>query len=128
MTRRIPLWPGGESTGKRNGKPQFLSEEVLHPLCAPGTSFAPPDSAHEEFVTCVTRVASVAPSGRVLVVSHREGIRDLCELCPGSEGRVRTPYCCIAYLTLTPTLTLTGRGAWSLASPIVDPARREPAQ
>ena len=118
-----PMWsnktpqPGsgaGSSRGKR--RPRFLSEAELLSHCPEGTRFLPRDETYDEFFDCVTRLAASAAAheahqqttaaapaaalpgggGRVLAVTHREGIRDLCELA-GAPHR-RTPYCCAAVL------------------------------
>ena len=62
--------------------------------------------------------AAASPSVRVLMVTHREGIRDLCMLA-GAPHR-RTPYCCAALYALDTTPAATGGGGtstWTLLSP-----------
>lgn len=66
--------------------------------------------------------AAASPSVRVLMVTHREGIRDLCTLA-GAPHR-RTPYCCAALYALDATPAAAGDGggstwtpAWRLLSP-----------
>ena len=62
--------------------------------------------------------AMAAPSLRVLMVTHREGIRDLCALA-GSPHR-RTPYCCAAVYAfdVTPAAVgANGASTWTLLSP-----------
>ena len=66
--------------------------------------------------------AAASRSVRVLMVTHREGIRDLCTLA-GAPHR-RTPYCCAALYALDATPAAAGRGggstwapAWRLLSP-----------
>ena len=62
--------------------------------------------------------AAASPSVRVLMVTHREGIRDLCMLA-GAPHR-RTPYCCAALYALDTTPAATdggGTSTWTLLSP-----------
>jgi hypothetical protein len=62
--------------------------------------------------------AAASPSVRVLMVTHREGIRDLCTLA-GSPHR-RTPYCCAVLYALDATPAAAGGGGtstWTLLSP-----------
>ena len=77
-----------------------------------------------ESATAAAAAASAAasPSARVLMVTHREGIRDLCTLA-GAPHR-RTPYCCAALYALDATPAAAGGGggstwapAWRLLSP-----------
>lgn len=91
---------------QRKGKgPRFLASELAGAYCAPGTTIEPTDALYSEgFEACVGRLASEAAAQgltRVLLVSHREGIRDLCNLA-GFRGRASTAYCCIAQFRYTP--------------------------
>lgn len=116
----------------RRPPPRFLSEAELLPRCAPGTRFEPRDEIYEDFFTCAARLATEeraritdASAGRVLVVTHREGIRDLCDLA--GQGHRRTPYCCAAMLRYE-----AGKGgqcaAWQLLSrPSETPGAIDPA-
>ena len=85
--------------------PRFLASEQAGAYCAPGTTIEPTDALYSEgFEACVGRLASEAAAQgltRVLLVSHREGIRDLCNLA-GFRGRASTAYCCIAQFRYTP--------------------------
>lgn len=79
---------------------KLLSMEELTSLC-PSATFCDPDPLVEKYIgkkgqTCLGRVGQ--NHSRILVVSHREAIRDLAELT-GIQGRIRTPYACIAQFT-----------------------------
>ena len=73
--------------------------------------------------------AAASPSVRVLMVTHREGIRDLCTLA-GAPHR-RTPYCCAALYALDATPAAAGGGGtstWTLLSPPSElPGRIDPS-
>ncbi|KAL1519680.1 hypothetical protein AB1Y20_023190 [Prymnesium parvum] len=87
-----------EAPHGKQPKPRFLSEKECEAVCAPGTRFLPEDTMFEQFEPCVRRVAMQSSSRRVLIVSHREGIRELRELAGSSD--MRTPYCCISRFLL----------------------------
>lgn len=129
--------------------PRFLTEAELAVHCREGTHFLDRDHTYEGFFACVARIAAAerdaricgaalgseaataaaaaagaaaSPSVRVLMVTHREGIRDLCTLA-GAPHR-RTPYCCAALYALDATPVAAGGGgsstwapAWRLLSP-----------
>lgn len=87
----------------------LLSQEDLSVMC-PKTAFLPPDPCVEPYLagkisnfgvgdpamSCPGRLANGRQ--RILLVTHREGIRDLTKLAVGvGETPVRnTPYCCVA--------------------------------
>jgi len=137
---------GATRKGRAVAPPRFLTESEMMPLCAEGTRFAPRDETFDDYLSCVERLAAeeqqaqqraqqqeqrqaqqqaggVPLSGRVLVVTHREGIRDLCDLA-GSPHR-RTGYCCAALFCFDNTAYAGGGkggrvpvpGAWRLLSP-----------
>jgi broad specificity phosphatase PhoE len=74
--------------------PRFLASEQAGAYCAPGTTIEPTDALYSEgFEACVGRLASEAAAQgltRVLLVSHREGIRDLCNLAFAAEHPLHT--------------------------------------
>lgn len=64
----------------------------LEQLCSEA-EFGSADGVIDEYLPCVERLAGA--HSRVLIVTHREGIRDLIKAA-GYDGRIKTPYCCIA--------------------------------
>jgi len=93
---------GIESFGTRHWSragppPRFLNPDQVQATteCAPKTAFvhaAPGEERFETFSTCITRLAAV--SELLLIVTHREGIRELCAMA--GQAACRTPYCAIA--------------------------------
>jgi len=78
----------------------LLSLEDLKALC-PGTAFSPEESSVEPYLaaneSCPGRLARGRQ--RILIVTHREGIRDLVKLglpIGGLPVRIVTQYCCVA--------------------------------
>ena len=126
---------GAMRKGRPVAPPRFLTESEMQPLCAEGTRFAPRDETFEGYFSCLERLAAeqpsgAPPSGRMLVVTHREGIRDLCDLA-GAPHR-RTGYCCAALFCFDTSVARSLRatteaaggkagvpvpGAWRLVSP-----------
>ena len=97
---------------------ELLGQEALVALCAPARVtveklHATTAAQREEFLACVQRLAeaelrfaqahvrpAAAPAASLLVVTHREGLRDLLAL---SGNRTRdTPYCCCAQFQYDP--------------------------
>lgn len=110
---------------KKKPPPRFRDAAKAAPVCAAGVSFTPADGVYEEFLPCVERLAAAAAGGRLLLVGHREGIRDLCEFAGAKHGR--TEYCCITKLRfdarrVAEATRSAGDGAWTL---LVAPTTRE---
>jgi len=109
----------------RGGSPRrFMSEAEVAPFCAPGVRFAPADTRFEGFQQCAERLA--ARGRHVLLVTHREGIRDLCAIA--GEATRRTEYCCVAPLRfdsgrLGNRVRAARDGAWML---LAKPSARGP--
>jgi broad specificity phosphatase PhoE len=101
----------------RPGGPRFLTEAEARPHCAPGTRFTDASVHYEPFFDAVERVAREGAGSRVLLVTHREGIRDLSEVA--GEPCRRTPYCCIARFAFAPSHEGKGKAVspWQLLSP-----------
>ena len=105
----------------------FLDAADYVRYCAPDATFEAGDLIYTEtFLEAMTRLARgalaewtgttveamaapPAACARLLVVTHREGIRDLCEAA-GSTSR-KTPYCCVARFHFH-----TADGSWALVS------------
>ena len=89
----------GPKCGTASCTPHFLAGERALSYCAQRTELRPIEARYdEEFEGCVWRLAAEATArgvSRLLLCTHREGIRDLAELA-GVRGRVKTPYCCVA--------------------------------
>lgn len=101
----ISRFRGGETSASFQGVPAFksdtlcfLSEEACTSLCAPGTRFLPADTTYDQFEPCLKRVAIRSRARRELIVSHREGIREI-RMLAGSRD-LKTPYCCISSFEL----------------------------
>ena len=94
--------PGGAFKARKPKR--FLTHEDAPRYCAEGTRFEPTDPHFDEsFEDCVARLCTEAAAEglrRIVIVSHREGIRDLCNLA-GERGRARTAYCCVACFGFT---------------------------
>lgn len=98
-------WAFKKSLRDEGRPPPFLGESALH-SAAPGMELrfgAPRTEGAEDFVSFLASVAACAPPPQpagdghlrapaVLVVTHREGLRELDRLC-GVAERMATPYC-----------------------------------
>ena len=96
----------------RSGQYAFLSVEELLPWVPEGTTFLPSDSTYDHYLPSFTRQLCQPQSvdrpctamkdrcGPVLMVTHREGIRDLCKAAGIPPHKYSTPYCCIARFAL----------------------------
>ena len=93
-------------------------------------SFESADGKYEEFLESVERLAASAAGGRLLVVGHREGIRDLCEYA--GQPHLSTDYCCVTRLRFdsrraADATRKPGDGAWTLVEgPTTGTLRLEP--
>ena len=90
-SRRIASFDPSNTSCSRPHR--FLTQEQALAHCPAGVRFLSPERRYEKFAAAVERAA--ASGGRVLCVTHREGIRDLAE-ATGVRGRIKTKYCCIA--------------------------------
>ena len=100
---------------KRAQGPHFVTAEQAAFLCADGTRFEPTEARYDEdFEHGLSRLAVEAAAqglSRILLVSHREGIRDLGNLA-GVRGRLKTGYCCIARFRYSPSTR-----QWTMLAP-----------
>lgn len=103
---------------ERIERPRFLEPAQACRYCADGTRMEPTEPRYDEtFAECMERLAlnEGAKEGvglkRILVVTHREGIRDLCEAA-GVRGRVKTEYCCAVRYAFS-----TVDRSWTLLTP-----------
>ena len=92
-SRRIASFDPSNTSCSRPHR--FLTQEQALAHCPAGVRFLSPESRYEKFAAAVERAAASGGVGRVLMVTHREGIRDLAE-ATGVHGRIKTKYCCIA--------------------------------
>ena len=93
-SRRIASFDPSNTSCSRPHR--FLTQEQAVAHCPAGVRFLPPEPRYEKFAAAVERAAATGGGwGRVLCVTHREGIRDLSE-ATGVRGRIKTRYCCIA--------------------------------
>lgn len=108
--------PRGSS---RQKVPRFLTAEQAARYCAEGAQIEATEARYDEdFVSCVARLAMEAAAhglARILIVSHREGIRDLGNLA-GVRARLKTEYCCIARFRYA-----TATDQWSMLAPPITP-------
>ncbi|GMI08424.1 hypothetical protein TrRE_jg5452 [Triparma retinervis] len=83
---------------------------LLPPLSSPCKFVLPPDESLNDLegitpmgqfrATVVGCVKSAEEGEDVVLVTHREGIRDMMMITGAAEGRVRTPYCGVAVWTV----------------------------
>jgi len=104
-----------EPTLRSAGKAAFLTPAEATEFLARGARIEPIEPRYDEdFERCVNRLASEACArglARILIVTHREGIRDLAKLA-GVRGRVSTGYCCIA--TFRFASSANGQAQWTM--------------
>jgi len=92
-----------------NGPHLFLTTQELAQYCPPSTKFLESDSIYDEFMPCLHRIAVSRTkdhqSGHqdtkkkaIIIVTHREGIRELCHRV--GHYRMRTNYCEIVHFDL----------------------------
>ena len=77
--------------------------------------FQDAETRYEKFEAAVNRAAS-SGEPRVLLVTHREGIRDLAQVT-GVRGRLKTPYCCIARFAYAHDGKEDAPSAWTMLAP-----------
>jgi len=109
----------GSSNATRRGRPSkegFLTPAEALRYCAAGVEFRDaPQRYDEDFETCISRLARAAPGERLLVVTHREGIRDLVAMC-GVSTRYKLPYCALSKFEFSEG-GVRGGGHWQLVAP-----------
>ena len=66
----------------------------------PDARFCDPDPIIDCYSDCVHRLAGEGAK-RILLVTHREGIRDLMKHCANRQS-LKTPYCAIAKFSYVP--------------------------